>query len=490
MTQRATLGVDIGSSSTKAALVSVTGHVLAVAERRHQLLPTAPGFVDHDWRQWWSEFKAVTQELLHAESVSLQGVCVSGLGPCLLPADHAGVPLRKAISYGIDTRATQQINGLYGKYDRARIEGPSGHPLTSQSVGPKMLWLRDHEPECWEQTRTFFTSGGFVVHRLTGAYVMDHTTASMYDPFYDLERHSWDTDWARELVPALTFPTLAWPDDVVGTVSPQASDDTGIPVGTPVAAGTMDFWAENIGCGAEQPGDCMLAYGTTMSISAVTSTSVSSPSLWSAPGSAPDRNHVGGATSTAGALTDWVRDLTGASDYATLLSEAERVPPGSRGLIVLPYFSGERSPIHDPDARGVMCGLTLAHGRADIYRAVLESIAMSTRHVLEVLAHSGVRVERLVAVGGGTRGRLWTQIVSDVLGAPQQMPVVTLGAAYGDALVAARAVGLARDGDWGRTGHVVEPVPAHAEIYDPMYALYRRLDTSTRDISHELHATF
>lgn len=487
---QATLGVDVGTSSTKGALVTVAGQVLAVAERRHRLTASTHGRVDHEWRQWWEELCAVTRELLATEAVDLQGVCISGLGPCLLPADGDGHPLRKAISYGIDTRATEQINALYRHYPRDLIEGVAGHPLTSQSVGPKMLWLAENEPHCWERTRTVFTSGSYLVHRLTGEYVMDHATASMYDPFYDARTNRWHDQWKRELAPAVTFPRLVWPEDIVGTVSAPASAETGIATGTPVAAGTIDFWAENIGSGAESPGDCMLAYGTTMSISAVTPQPVSTTALWSAPGSAPDLNHVGGATSTAGALTDWLRTLTGEPDYRTLLEEAAQVPAGSHGLLVLPYFAGERSPIHDPNARGIICGLTLSHGRSEIYRALLEAIAMSTRHVLEVLADAGVRIDRLVAVGGGTRGRLWAQIVSDALGAPQQIPAVTIGAAYGDALIAARAAGVATSGAWGRIDHVLEPVEEHSEQYDRLYGLYRELDSATRDISHRLQTAW
>lgn len=485
---RVTLGVDVGSSSTKGALVTLDGRVVAVAERRHELRPLAPGRVEHDWREWWREFASVCRELLAARAVQLEAVSVSGLGPCLLPADGDGRPLRAAISYGVDTRATEQIAELYRDYPLSRIDELCGHALTSQSVGPKMLWLRDHEPDVWARTKTFFTSGSYLVHRLTGSYILDHTTASMYDPFYDARAHAWDQQWMRELAPDVRFPDLRWPDHVVGSVLPDVSRETGIPAGTPVTAGTMDFWAENIGCGAERPGECMIAYGTTMSVSAVTSTFISTTTLWSAPGSAADVNHVGGATSTAGALTDWMRQLTSTPDYATLLREAERVPAGSRGLLVLPYFSGERSPIHDPDARGVMVGLSLSHGRGEMYRAVLEAIALSVRHVLSVVDAAGVDVDRVVAVGGGVRGPLWAQIVCDVIGRPQQVPSVPLGAAYGDALVAARGAGVAQAGRWGHVEREIVPDPRTAAIYDELFALYRQLDHATRGISHTLSA--
>ena len=483
---RVTLGVDVGSSSTKGALVTLDGRVVAVAERRHELRSLAPGRVEHDSSEWWREFASVSRELLKGRAVQLEAVSVSGLGPCLLPADGDGRPVRAAISYGVDTRATEQIAELYRSYPISRIDEVCGHALTSQSVGPKMLWLRDNEPEVWARTRTFFTSGSYLVHRLTGRYVLDHTTASMCDPFYDARANAWDDQWVRELAPEIRFPELRWPDQIIGSVLPGVSGETGIPTGTPVAAGTMDFWAENIGCGAERPGDCMIAYGTTMSVSAVTSKVISSPALWSAPGSAADINHVGGATSTAGALTDWMRQLTSTPEYATLLSEAERVPAGSRGLLVLPYFSGERSPIHDPDARGVMVGLSLSHGRGEMYRAVLEAIALSVRHVLSVVDAAGVGVDRVVAVGGGVRGPLWARIVSDVIGRPQQVPSVPLGAAYGDALVAARGAGVAQTGRWGHVEREIEPDPRTAALYDELFVLYRQLDEATRTIAHTL----
>jgi xylulokinase len=334
--------------------------------------------------------------------------------------------------------------------------------------------------------RTFFTSNSFIVFRLTGAYVLDHTTASMCDPFYDSATNSWDAEWIAELVPALRFPTLAWPSEIIGVVTEAASHASAIPVGTPVACGAMDFWAENIGCGTETPGDCMLAYGTTMSVSAVTDRLVAKGDLWTAPGSSPTVNHVGGATSTAGALASWVCDRTSAPDQVTLAAEAARVAAGSHGLLMLPYFSGERAPIHDPDARGVVVGLSLSHGRAELYRAALEAIALSVRHVFETISAAGVTVTRLVAVGGGLRDELWPQIVSDVLQLPQDRPAVTLGAPYGDALIAARAVGAAAPGSWGEVGAVIRPIPEHARRYDELYTAYRDLDRATREVSHRL----
>jgi xylulokinase len=189
---------------------------------------------------------------------------------------------------------------------------------------------------------------------------------------------------------------------------------------------------------------------------------------------------------TSGAVTDWLRKLFGAG-YAELAAEATRVPAGSRGLLLLPYFAGERTPLFDPDARGILAGLTTEHRRAEMYRAVLEGIAYGVRHNLEAMRSSGGDARRLVAVGGGTQGGLWTQIVSDVTGVEQQVPAETIGAALGDALLAGIAVGLEPDVEaWNPVRAVVRPDAGRGRTYEEFYPHYRALYTSTTDIAHFL----
>jgi xylulokinase len=173
--------------------------------------------------------------------------------------------------------------------------------------------------------------------------------------------------------------------------------------------------------------------------------------------------------------------------YEELTREAADVPPGSDALVVLPYFAGERTPLFDPRARGLISGLTLSHGRGHVYRAMLEATAYGVRHIFEFMRDAGGGGERLVAVGGGTKGGLWTRIVSDVTGRPQDLPEQTIGASYGDALLAARSVGLAQpDTDWSRVSETVEPTAENREIYDELYNVYRELYPATREASHAL----
>jgi xylulokinase len=190
---------------------------------------------------------------------------------------------------------------------------------------------------------------------------------------------------------------------------------------------------------------------------------------------------------TSGALTGWLKKISGDLPYDRLTEEAAGVPPGSDALVVLPYFAGERTPLFDPRARGLISGLTLSHGRGHLYRAMLEATAYGVRHIFEFMREAGGRGERLVAVGGGTKGGLWTQIVSDVTGRPQDLPEQTIGASYGDALLAARAVSLAGpETDWTRVLATVEPEAENREVYEELYRIYRDLYPATREQVHKL----
>jgi xylulokinase len=298
----------------------------------------------------------------------------------------------------------------------------------------------------------------------------------------------WIPEWADEVAPGLELPPLAWSDEVAGTVTPNASAATGIPAGTPVAVGTIDAWAEALSVGVQAPGDTMLMYGTTMFIVSVTDRVVPHPSLWATTGVSAGSRTFAAGMATSGALTAWFRDLVGDPPFEELVAAAAEAPAGSAGLVVLPYFAGERSPIYDPNARGLIFGLTVRHGRAELYRALLEGTAYGVRHIAETMKLAGTSPKRIVAVGGGTKGDLWTQIVSDVTGLPQVIPGETIGAAYGDAMLAAMAVGRRDAATWNGAAGLIEPDPSTASLYDELYGVYRSLYPATVEQAHTLAA--
>ncbi|WP_432972982.1 FGGY-family carbohydrate kinase [Dactylosporangium sp. CA-233914] len=476
-------GVDIGTSSSKAVVVDGAGTVLRSAVREHSVDRPRPGHVEMDGELWWYETRSLIEEL--TGGVEIAGVGVSGMGPCTLLTGADGVPLRPAVLYGVDTRATEQIAAL-----TTRLGGPDailarcGSVLSSQAVGPKLAWLAEHEPEMFARARRLFMPASWLAYRLTGSYVLDFHSASQCTPLFDTHALDWHRPWAEPIAPGLELPPLVWPGDVAGHTRERIG---GIPAGTPVVAGTIDAWTEAVSVGAQRPGDLMLMYGTTMFLIATVDRPVATPAMWGTVGALPGTRSLAGGMATSGAVTAWLRELTGA-EYPALLAEAEASGAGARGLLMLPYLAGERTPIMDPDARGIVAGLTLSHTRGDLYRAALEATALGVRHNVEALRAAGAPIRRVVAVGGGTRGGLWTRIVSDVTGLPQVVPRVTIGAAYGAAFLAAAAHGPADIDAWNPAAETVEPDPAARAGYDELYALYRDLYPATRTIAHTLAA--
>jgi xylulokinase len=487
----ALLGIDIGTSSTKGVLATVAGRVLATVTRPHETAMPRPGWAEHDADAvWWADVRDVTRALL-AESgtgIQLGGVCVSGIGPCLLVADASGRPLRPAILYGIDTRASAEIDELTGRLGADTILSRGGSPLTSQAIGPKLLWLSRHEPATWAASRRMFMASSYAVWRLTGEYVLDHHSASQCDPMYALAAGEWGTDWAAELAGPIELPPLRWPGQVAGHVTPRAAAESGIPVGTPVATGTIDAWSEAVSAGVRDPGEYLVMFGTTMFFIAVSERPIADRRLWSTAGAFPATWTLAGGMATSGALVSWGSELTGVG-YRRLMAEAAATPPGADGVLILPYFAGERTPLFDPHARGTIFGLTVRHGRAQLFRAFLEATAFGARHNLDAMADAGARLARGVAVGGGVASRIWPQIVADVAGRELLVPAVTVGAAYGDAFLAGVAAGLTDpDSRWARTKTVISPDPAAADRYEQLYALYREAYGDTATISHTLAA--
>lgn len=484
------LGVDIGTSSSKGVLVTPRGEIVARASRPHETSYPHPGWVEHDAETvWWQDFLAIVGELTAAAGErGLAALSVSGIGPVLLPADASGRPLRPAILYGVDTRAAREIEELTGELGEESIVERAGTALSSQAVGPKWRWLARHEPEVFERASLFLMASSYLVHRLTGEYVLDHHSASQCDPMYDLRAGAWAEDWAAVVAPGVELPRLLWPTEVAGTVSATAARETGLPQGLPVTAGTVDAWAEAASVGVTEPGDTMIMYGTTMFLIQVLADPRPHTGLWTTRGAFPGTYSLAAGMATSGAITDWLRRLTG-GDFTDLTARAADVPPGSRGLLLLPYFAGERTPVFDPDARGVIAGLTTSHGPGELYRAALEGTAYGVRHNLEVMHASGGKATRLVAVGGGTRGGLWTRIVTEVTGAEQQVPAETIGAAFGDAVLAAVATGIEPDMSvWNPVATTVRPDTTRSAVYEEFYRRYRELYPATMDITHFLAA--
>ncbi len=493
---RLLLGIDVGTYSSKAVLTDLAGRVLHTAVAEHGISIPQPGFVEQDADLvWWGDVCRLSREIMAISGVpssSIAGLAISAIGPCLLPLDAFMRPLRPGILYGVDTRATAQIAQLEAEIGTEAIAAFSLMELSSQAMGPKICWLRQNEPEVWRATAKLTSATSYLVYKATGRLCMDRHTASHFMPLYNPATLQWDGRYAELVAPIDMLPELGWAQDLAGTVHAEAANALGLAVGTPVAFGTVDALSEAISVGATEPGDLMLMHGSTTFFILAQEQATPDRRVWTVAGASPGRFNLAAGMGTTGSLTRWFRDeLSPEQGYAQLFAAAEAAPPGAGGLLVLPYFSGERTPINDPHASGVMAGLTLSHTRAQMFRAVLEGVGYGVRHNLETFAQIGAQVSRVVAVGGGTQSDTWLQITSDISGTAQVLPEVTIGASYGDAFLAGRAAGLLDATDihrWVKPNRVITPNPQHKAFYDDMYAQYLKLYEGTRGVMHALTA--
>jgi xylulokinase len=485
------LGIDMGTGSSKGVLVDPAGVVLATETIPHSMDLPRPGWAEVDAEaMWWTEVCSLSRALLDRAPAGdrVAATCVSGVGPCLVLCDRDLRPLRKAILYGIDSRAEAEIESLTDEFGAEAIMDRAGTLLSSQAVGPKIEWVRRHEPQVFERAAGWYGSNSYITAKLTGEYVMDHHTASQCDPLYATRTFQWNTEWAQRICGHIPLPRLVWPSEVVGLVHAEAAAATGVPVGTPVVAGTVDALAEAFSVGVRSPGDQMLMYGSTMFLVQIINEYHSDPALWTTSGIEAGTHALAAGTATAGSLVNWLQAVTGGAPFETLMNEAQAIPPGSEGLLVLPYLAGERTPVFDARARGVFAGLTLRHTRGHLFRAAYEGISFGIRQILEKFddAHTANRV---VAVGGGLRSPVWAQTLTDITGRAQLVPEQAIGASYGDALLAAIGAGIvAPETDWARIAREITPDPANAAMYNDLYETWRELYPATRSQVHRLAA--
>jgi len=505
VTTRYLLGVDIGTSASKGVLVRENGDVVASAAEEHSLEIHRPGWAEHDAEKvWWRDFITITSSLVSSGKIAprqIAGIGLSAISPAILPIDREGRPLRKAILYGIDTRATPEISELQQIIDSSASLHRSGVRLSSQSAAPKVLWIRRHEPRVWDRTHLVVNGSGFLLYRLTGNATLDVYDAAGFAPFADPENCRWTADTGEHVSPPEKLPRITWTCEIAGRISAAGARLSGLAEGTPIITGTADAAAEAVSAGVDQPGDMMVMYGSSVFFILRTRQLCTSPHFWCAPFLEKGTYVLTGGMSTSGSLTRWFRDqfapqemererCGGSNAFSALANLAADSRIGAKGVVMLPYFAGERTPILDPDAKGLIFGLSLNHTRADVYRALLESVGFGIRHNMDRMREEGNGPGRILAVGGGTCNPLWMQIVSDIAGIEQHIPEQRIGAAYGDAFLAGVGIGLfsgiGEAGRWVKVGGVVRPNRAAGRAYDGYYEIYRDLYEATAPLMKRL----
>ncbi|MDW8054826.1 MAG: FGGY-family carbohydrate kinase [Anaerolineae bacterium] len=487
------LGIDIGTTSTKAVLCDLEGRLVAEAEAAATLRSPHPGWAEEDPEEWWINLPRVIRACLdraRADAKSIAAVGVSGMVPTLILVDSAGRVLRPSIQQN-DARAHREIAEFKAQFDEAEVLRKTGSAITQQSIGPKLLWLRRHEPEAMRRARYVMGSYDFIVYRLTGVPSIERNWA-LESGLFDFLREDWDDS----LLNAATISRdwlgkVRWSSEIVGTVTSTAAAFTGLVEGTPVVAGSADHVASAFSAGIRAQGDLLIKLGGAGDILYSLDAPIVEPRLFLDYHVIPGKFLINGCMAASGSIIKWFRtEFAPNASYAELDAEAAQTPPGAEGLILLPYFLGEKTPIFDPLARGLFLGLTLTHRRAHLYRAILEGIAFGFYHHLEVLRERGLSVKRTRVTNGGARSKLWKQIVSDVLGLPLEQIAHHPGSSLGAAFIAGKGAGLFTSWDeierYLTIEAVVEPRMEHHERYQERFAIYRQAYERLKDVFPQL----
>ena len=484
--RRLFLGVDVSTTGAKALLIDEKGAVAASATTPLTLQTPKPLWSEQDPHAWWtgtaaSIRKALAEAGARGEQVAAVGLTGQMHGLVLL--DEKREVLRPAILWN-DQRTGAECAEIEKRFGRVELIREVGNVALTGFTAPKILWVRNHEPEVYAKARLVLLPKDYVRLRLTGVPAMDKADGSG-TILFELKARAWSKRALEALeIPAEWLPPTFEGPETTGTITAEAAAETGLAAGTPVMAGGGDQAAGAVGTGAVRPGVVSLTLGTSGVVFATTDTPLVEPEgrLHAFCHAVPGKWHFMGVTLSAAGSLQWYRDTLAAKEsFADLVAEAERAPAGSEGLLFLPYLSGERTPYPDPLARGSFVGLTVRHTRAHLTRAVLEGVAFSMKDCFGLLQSAGLgSVKEVRIAGGGAKGALWRQIVASALGLPMLTVNSTEGAAYGAALLGGVGKGAwptveaACDATIAVTGRD-EPVADWTKAYEALYPRYRAL---------------
>lgn len=444
----ATVGIDIGTSGAKGVVVGADGAVLARAEAGYPLLTPRPGWTEQEPEAWWRATVAVLRELTGAvPGAAIAGLGLSGQMHGSVFLDRTGAPIRPALLWN-DARTVAECAAIERRVGAERVIALTGNRATPGMQAPKLLWLRAHEPEAAARVAKLLLPKDFVRLRLTGEHATDVADASG-TLLLDLRRRRWSGEMLDALeIPAALLPATFEGPEVTGRVTPGAAALTGLPAGTPVVAGGGDNACAAIGAGLIDEGHGVCSVGTSGTLFVHGREPRVDPEgrLNAFCDAVPGGYHLMGVILSAGGALGWFKDrLAEDAGFARLAEEAEAVAPGSDGLLFLPYLAGERSPLLDPHARGAWVGLSLAHGRGHLVRALVEGVGFAFADCLARMRALGVEPPLVRLTGGGAQGGLWRGTLAAQLGTPLVAVAASEGPALGAAVLAQVGAGLRRD---------------------------------------------
>jgi sugar (pentulose or hexulose) kinase len=500
------IGIDSSTTACKAIAWDRNGQAVAEGRASYPLLQPEPKWYEQDAERWWSGTCAALSELLDQISAAqVDALCITHQRESFVPVDSRGRPIRNAILW-LDERCRAQVDFLERTIGGDRFHRITGKPLTTNPSLPKIVWLMQHEPETVARTARFLDAHAFLVHRLTGAF---RTSLASADPMglVDMQAHTWATDLAEEVGLRLEqLPELVPPGTNIGHVHDAAAAVTGLPAGLPVVAGAGDGQCAGLGANATGGGRASLNMGTAVVSGTISADYLADRAFRTlyAPiaGSYFLEAVIQGGVFTVGWFVEkFASDLRNVehgpgrrrSPEETLEAAAAEVPPGSLGLVLVPYWHHAMTPYWDPAASGITIGWSGAHGREHFYRAILEGIAFEQRLVGDaMMSATGRPFSEYVVMGGGSRSRLWCQIVADVTGVPVVRSATAEATCLGAGILAATAAGWYADAASAAAGMAgraerLAPHPETQAIYERLYReVYQPLFPTLQPLIHRL----
>ncbi len=505
------IGVDIGTQGTKSVLIDLEKGVLTSAYRGYQPSTPKPLHAEQWPEVWESAVEEVIKEVVesgYADPASIKGVAISSLyGGSGIPVDKNIKAIHPCLIW-MDRRATKEVEWVKEHIDLDHLYDVTGNYVDSYYGFTKILWLKNNKPDVWKRTKYLLPPNAYVIYKLTGELAVDYSSAGNIGGVFDIKQKQWSDDMLKQMdIPREFFPErLVDSSEIVGQVNAEGSAKTGLQAGTPIIAGGVDAPVATLAAGAFEPGTHVAMVGTSMCWGFVTENTNLSKGLVSMPHVLNAKKYVysfGGAI-TAGAVVNWFKDqlggaeeaaarLTSLSVYDVLEKESERIPAGSDGIVVLPYFMGERNPIWDPYASGTVLGLNLTHTRAHLYRAFMEGVAYSLRHNMEEVFHKLDLNDEIILVGGAAKSKMWTKIFSDVTGYQVKIIKEEVEAPLGDALLAALGTGLIKDPKallkWFTFEAADAPDPEAKKVYDRRFKIYKDAYANLKSTMRSMHDT-
>jgi xylulokinase len=482
--QELLLGVDVGTTATKAVLVDTSGHIISQGRAEYPTKYLQAGWVEQDPNDWWLSFcQAVEIAQAGASGAKISGIAISAQAPTLIAVDANGVPVRNAMIW-MDRRAQAEADELASQF--SNISQLTGNRADPYYVAAKIKWLIKNEPANYEKTKYFLQIPGFLNYKLTGKFGIDSAHASLLQL-----RNADNSKWSDEVIKFVgvsedKFPQIA--NSIVLQGEVLSNNQSKIAAGTPVYFGSVDGCSAALEAGVIDPGVVAEMTGTSTVLLMPTDGNNFNDAFVAIEHAIAGRQLRLGAMVASGASVAWLQQniLKGEQSVEQLSKDAQDVAPGSEGLIFLPYMMGERSPIWHTNARGVFFGLSLTTTPAMMFRAVLEGTAFALAHNVEIGKASGIKIDEIRSIGGGSKSGLWNQIKADVLGMPIAVLEDSVGAAVGDAYLAGMGSGLFKDiRQTLKTNVKIEarftPDQKVHAYYQERYARFRSLYESIKD---------